>query len=138
MKKLEIYDPAMCCSTGVCGPSPDQELVTFAGELKGMADVVEIQRFNLAQQPGAFAANLIVRQILAEEGPDILPVILVDGRLVMKGVYPSRQQLLQLLGSIGEDDGCCAEDADASCCKEPAAAVEKTGSSGCCEGESCC
>lgn len=68
MKKIEIYDPAMCCSTGVCGPSPDEDLVAFAGELKSMSGAAEIQRFNLAQQPAAFAANPLVQQILSEEG----------------------------------------------------------------------
>ncbi len=34
MTKLEVYDPAMCCSTGVCGPEVDPALVTFAADLK--------------------------------------------------------------------------------------------------------
>ena len=28
MKKMVIYDPAMCCSTGVCGPSVDKNELT--------------------------------------------------------------------------------------------------------------
>jgi len=27
MKTIEIFDPAMCCSSGVCGPSVDPKLV---------------------------------------------------------------------------------------------------------------
>ncbi len=27
MSVIEIFDPAMCCSTGVCGPSIDTELM---------------------------------------------------------------------------------------------------------------
>ena len=30
MKKIEIFDPAMCCSTGVCGPGVDPELLRMA------------------------------------------------------------------------------------------------------------
>ena len=30
MKKIEIFDPAMCCSTGVCGPSVNPELIRVA------------------------------------------------------------------------------------------------------------
>ena len=30
MKKVEIFDPAMCCSTGVCGPGVDPELTRVA------------------------------------------------------------------------------------------------------------
>ena len=59
MKKLEVYDPAMCCSTGVCGPEVDPVLVTFAADLKWVAEQgVIVQRFNLGQEPQAFAAIL--------------------------------------------------------------------------------
>lgn len=122
MKKIEIYDPAMCCSTGVCGPSPDEDLVTFAAELKNMSQEAEVQRFNLGQQPAAFAENSVIQQILKDEGPDVLPVILIDGKLAMKGVYPSRQQLQQL---IGAEESCCSEE-------------ETPASDSCCEGSSCC
>jgi hypothetical protein len=30
---LCVFDPAMCCSTGVCGPSVDPELARFAADL---------------------------------------------------------------------------------------------------------
>lgn len=135
MKKIEIYDPAMCCSTGVCGPSPDEDLVAFAGELKSMSNAAEIQRFNLAQQPAAFVNNPVVQQVLNEEGPDALPVILIDGRLAMKGVYPSRQQLQQLLRS--EDSCCSTEEAAAGCCDDPTAPKPANNES-CGEGSSCC
>ena len=132
-KRLEIYDPAMCCSTGVCGPSPDEELVALAGELQKLNQQAEIQRFNLAQQPAAFAANPVIQQILEEEGPDALPVILVDGRLAMKGVYPTEQQLRQL---IGAEESCCSDDSSDDCTAE-----ETTGNNdddSCCEGNACC
>nr|QTX14232.1 Arsenical resistance operon trans-acting repressor ArsD [Klebsiella pneumoniae] len=29
MKTLTVFDPAMCCSTGVCGSDVDQVLVDF-------------------------------------------------------------------------------------------------------------
>jgi hypothetical protein len=137
MKKIEIYDPAMCCSTGVCGPSPDQDLVAFASELKGLADLARIERFNLAQQSAAFAANPIVQQILADEGPDVLPAILVDGKLAMKGVYPSKAQLTQLIGVPATSESGCGEETEEACCSEPEA-EEKSESSACCEGDSCC
>ncbi|MEI6758670.1 MAG: arsenic metallochaperone ArsD family protein, partial [Chlorobium sp.] len=30
MKKIQVFDPALCCTTGVCGVDVDQALVTFA------------------------------------------------------------------------------------------------------------
>lgn len=133
MKKLEIYDPAMCCSTGVCGPEPDQELIAFAGMLKKYDGKADIQRHNLSQDPAAFASNPTVGELLKEEGPEALPFILVNGKLVMKGVYPTQPQLDKFLGSAS-DDACCSGDDD--CCADE----EKPSShaSSCCDDDTCC
>jgi hypothetical protein len=62
MKTVQVFDPAMCCSTGVCGPSVDQKLVRFASDLHWLANHgVKVERFNLSQEPQAFAANSLVR-----------------------------------------------------------------------------
>ena len=98
MTKLEIYDPAMCCSTGVCGPEADPVLVAFAADLKWAGDRgVAVQRYNLSQEPQAFAANpAVVREM--EASMDRLPIIAIDGRIVSTGVYLSRDQLAAKLG----------------------------------------
>ncbi|NUN15059.1 MAG: arsenic metallochaperone ArsD family protein [Myxococcales bacterium] len=54
---------------------------------------VKIERFNLAQEPGAFAASPLVKAALEDAGEAALPIVLVDGRLVMSGTYPTREQL---------------------------------------------
>lgn len=36
MKKIEIFDPAMCCSTGVCGPSVNPELIRVAAVVENL------------------------------------------------------------------------------------------------------
>jgi hypothetical protein len=33
MNHIQVYDPPMCCSTGVCGPDVDPVLPPFAGLL---------------------------------------------------------------------------------------------------------
>jgi hypothetical protein len=33
--RLDVFDPAMCCSTGVCGPEVDPQLVQFAADARG-------------------------------------------------------------------------------------------------------
>lgn len=145
MSKLEVFDPAMCCSTGVCGPSPDQKLVAFAGVLKGFEGDAEIHRYNLGQEPQAFVENAVVNAILQREGADALPVILVDGELVMKGVYPSKEQLEDLLDAgscCGGDDDCCGGEAETSCCGDDDACCEseepKAAASSCCDDSGCC
>lgn len=120
MKKLEVYDPAMCCSTGVCGPEPDPALAAFAADLKwAEAQGVAVQRHNLAQEPQAFAANpAVVKEM--EAGMDRLPIIAIDGAIVSTGVYLTRDQLAKKLGLEAVDKA-----AVSSCCSPK---------SGCCGG----
>ena len=99
MKRLEVFDPAMCCSTGVCGPRVDSALVKFAADLHWLANQrIAVERYNLAQQPQAFAANALVKTALQEHGNDCLPLILLDGSIISQGRYPSREELARLAG----------------------------------------
>jgi hypothetical protein len=94
MSTLQVFDRPMCCSTGVCGPSVDPALPRFASDLEWLRGRgVTVERYNLAQQPAAFAAHEDVRQALAERGTSCLPLIRVDGRIVSRGVYPTRELL---------------------------------------------
>jgi hypothetical protein len=93
MKKVEIFDPAMCCSTGVCGPSVDPELTRVAAavyslEKKGFS----IKRYQLTSEPNKFAENKEIQGVLMEKGPDVLPVTAVDGKIVKEGSYPSNEE----------------------------------------------
>ncbi len=104
MKRVEVFDPPMCCSTGVCGPKVDPALVRFAADLHWLANQrIAVERYNLAQQPQAFAANPVVKSALEEHGNDCLPLILLDGSIVSRGRYPSRNELAQLSGVPAEE-----------------------------------
>ena len=97
MKKLEIFDPAMCCSTGVCGVEVDPVLAQFAADLKWIEEHgVAVARHNLGQEPQAFAENPAVVAAM-NQGMDCLPIVAIDGHIVSTGMYPSRQQLAQKL-----------------------------------------
>jgi AhpD family alkylhydroperoxidase len=94
MTTVEVFDPAMCCSTGVCGPSVDPALPKFAADLEWLGrQGVPVSRFNLAQQPDAFAARPAVREALQRDGDSALPLVLVDGEPVSHGRYPERSEL---------------------------------------------
>ena len=98
MKTLQIFDPAMCCSTGVCGPSVDQTLVKLAADVAFLKSKgVTVERFNLAHQPEAFTANPLV---IAEMGAaaEHLPIFIVDGEIRAKGTYPHRSELAAWFG----------------------------------------
>jgi AhpD family alkylhydroperoxidase len=98
MAKLQVFDPPMCCPTGVCGPDVDPALVRFASDLEWLkSSGVEVERFNLAQEPAAFVKNPAVSDAIRGR-EDGLPLILVDGKIVAQGSYPSREVLAELAG----------------------------------------
>ncbi len=99
MSKLQVYDPAMCCSTGVCGPSVDPVLPRFSADLEWLKSKgVDVERYNLAQDLAAFAASSTVKQALNSQGTKCLPMILVDGTVVAQSDYPTREQLANFTG----------------------------------------
>jgi Arsenical resistance operon protein ArsD len=94
MKKIQIFDPAMCCSTGVCGPSIDMELLRMSFVTKNLEKVnYPIERYNLTTDTDYFINNEKVQALLNDKGPDILPIILVDGEVVLTGQYPLNEEL---------------------------------------------
>ena len=98
MSKLEIFEPAMCCPTGVCGVNVDPSLVQFNADVQWLSEQgVTVARHGLGHDAAAFAANAeVVKEMAA--GMDRLPIATVDGRIVSTGMYPSRAQLVQKLG----------------------------------------
>ena len=99
MTRLQVFDPPMCCSTGVCGPQVDPQLPRFAADLQWLQKQgLEVERFNLTQQPQVFVQNAVVKQALVDEGERCLPLVLVDGQIVSRGVYPERDELAALAG----------------------------------------
>jgi len=120
--KIEIYDPAMCCSTGVCGPSVDPELVRIQEALRQIqkqAPEVQVSRFGLSADPQAFVANAAVAELLKNEGPECLPLVFVDGDIVSKGSYPTNDQLQAILKRVGIEVALSEKKKTSSCCCGP-------------------
>lgn len=120
MKTLQIFDPAMCCNTGVCGVDADQQLVSFAADVDwAKKQGAQIERFNLAQQPMAFVDNAVVKSFLERSGQEALPLILLDGEIALTNRYPRRAELARWLGlsilPVAADAGTAAS---APCCGE--------------------
>ena len=96
---IRVYEPALCCNTGVCGPDLDQNLVDFTADLNHLAERgADIARHNLANDAGAFVAEESVRTFLRVAGSEGLPLTTVDGVTVMTGTYPTREQLVRFAG----------------------------------------
>jgi hypothetical protein len=93
MRTIQVYDPPMCCSTGICGPDIDPDLVNFAAMLSQLGTHgIKVERYNLGQQPMAFVQNAAVKALLDKEGVEVLPVIFWDGEVHLKGRYPTPEE----------------------------------------------
>ncbi len=131
MTAVRVFDPAMCCSTGICGPSVDPQLARFAADLDWLKNQgVAVERFNLSQQPSAFADDAAVKAALETKGEAGLPLVKVNGEVKSSGTYPSRDELAAWAGVIvaapevkASAGGCCGP------AKTEASAEKK---SGCC------
>jgi len=123
MSKIEIFDPAMCCSTGICGPGIDQELLRVATTVNALTKKgVDIIRYGLSSEPQAFIDNKKVNEYLMKEEVGVLPITIVDGEVVKTKAYPTADEFAQWSGVAKE---------------ELAAAAEKDSGCGCDEGGCC-
>ncbi|MDD2845878.1 MAG: arsenite efflux transporter metallochaperone ArsD [Rhodoferax sp.] len=126
MKKIQVFDPALCCSSGVCGTDVDQALVSFSADIDwARQNGLVVERFNLAQQPMAFAENAAVKGLLARSGESALPITLVDGEVAFAGRYPARDDLARWMDAPG-----------AATPSTETSTAAKAGA--CCPGGTCC
>ena len=97
--RVEVYDPVMCCSSGVCGPDVDDAVLNFASDVKWLKNRgVTVTRHNLGQEPQAFKSNPAVLARLQAEGSGCLPIIQIEGEIVAEGGYPKRAELGKMTG----------------------------------------
>ena len=130
MPTIRIYEPALCCDTGVCGVDVDQSLVTVTADIRSLQELgADITRHNLASDPAAFTDDETVRSFMHTVGSKGLPLTVVDGVTVATGGYPTKDVLRDLAG-LGTP-------AAASTQRLELGLTEKT-SGGCCGGTGCC
>jgi hypothetical protein len=131
MPVLSVFDPPMCCATGVCGPGVDPDLARFSADLEWLkGQGVQVQRFNLAQQPSAFVEHAAVKEALQTRGNESLPMVLVDDRVAVEGAYPSRDALAALAGVVVRKLEVAA--ASAACCGPASAGASASKKTTCC------
>ncbi len=124
MRKMAIYDPALCCETGVCGVSVDPELIRISTVLNALQkNGVEIKRYNLSNAPMEFVNNKVINQYINEKGPEGLPAVLLDDEIIITGRYPANDEFTKLLGipesylhepKAANKGGCCSS--GGKCC----------------------
>ena len=99
MKYMEIFEQAMCCPTGLCGPSIDPELLRVSTVLDTLKQHgIDVGRYNLTSAPLKFVQTKAVTDFLQHHGPEDLPLILVDGAVQFAGRYPTNDEFASLIG----------------------------------------
>lgn len=129
MARIAIYEPAGCCSTGVCDPATSDAMAQFASAMEGLnRQGVDVERYELSSRPDAFASNDTVKAALESDGVDCLPLIMLDGEIVSKGAYLDREALGAKVGieiTAGAAPSCCGPAEDKT-------EAQKEESSACC------
>lgn len=98
MKKMQIFEPAMCCSTGLCGVGVDPELLRVSTVLNSLKkNGVNVERFNLTSSPQEFLNNKAVNELISGKGVDKLPATVLNGEIIMTGRYPTNEEFVKLL-----------------------------------------
>ena len=120
MVKMIIFDPAMCCSTGLCGPVINLELLRISTIINNLEkNGVKVERYNLNSNPQVFVDNIVINEILNRDGVDVLPVTIVDGKVVKTKKYSTNDELLKFLNvpesyikgkeKSATQDSCCSD-----------------------------
>lgn len=94
MKTLQIFESAMCCDTGLCGPSLDPELFRISTVLSTLKKQgINLVRYNLSNAPQEFVNNKVVNKFIMQSGVEELPLTLLDGQIVKTKAYPTNQEI---------------------------------------------
>ena len=105
MRKVRIFDPPLCCSTGICGTNVDPALISIAADIEWLkSQGVPVERYNLAQQPMMFIQTPQVKKALDTIGNEALPVTLLDEAVALTGRYPARSDLAGWFGLSVPDE----------------------------------
>lgn len=114
---VSVYDPAMCCPNGVCGPGVDPKLMEISRDLRWLeGQGVGVERFNLAQEPQAFVENPRVSGLMQAFGEKALPAVVVNGEVHSHGAYPTRDELVEAVKGARDAGEVAASDNSGSCC----------------------
>ena len=116
MKTIEIFDPAMCCPTGLCGTNIDPNLMRIAVIIDNLKKRgVDIKHHNLKDEPQIYITNTKVNDLLQSKGVEALPITLVDGEVAVIGSYPTTKQMsewsginLDFIPMPKDDNGSCS------------------------------
>ncbi|AMW07035.1 hypothetical protein GEMMAAP_19375 [Gemmatimonas phototrophica] len=104
---VAVFDPAMCCPTGLCGPGVDPALLTISRDLRWLEKQgATVSRNGLSTAPDAFVANPRIQGLLQAFGDDALPATLINDKVLVHGRYPTREELVAALTVVPPNSAC--------------------------------
>ena len=115
MLNIEIYEEAMCCSTGVCGPEPDETLIKVNQINEYLKqNQIEVRRYNMSNNPNEFIKNKEAIRLIQEKGNEVLPITFIEGNIAKTGAYITQEEADEIItvnqmrnGGCCGGDGCC-------------------------------
>lgn len=115
MVEIKLFEPAMCCASGVCGPAPDQELIRVNSDVEKLKqNGIKVLRYNLTSAPNAFVRHEEVMHKIKSEGESALPITLINNEVVKSGNYMSSDEVADIIvvhdlqnSCCGPNDNCC-------------------------------
>jgi hypothetical protein len=97
---IELFDPPMCCPTGLCGPALDQTLLDVNEMIMSLQrENLCVERYQMTSNPNAFLGNAEVMKLVREKQMEALPIIVVRGKVVKVGAYPNVGEIRAALKS---------------------------------------
>jgi len=95
---LEIFEPSLCCESGVCGPEPDKALIDLQNSIQLLKKAgIKTKRYAINQAPLVFVQNKVVSDFIKANGPGKLPLALLDNQIIKSGGYPTIDELKALI-----------------------------------------
>ncbi len=87
---VEIFDPPMCCPTGLCGPTLDQTLLDVSDMILALqVGGLRVERYQMTSHPQKFITNAEVMRLVREKQMAALPITIVRGQIIKVGAYPT-------------------------------------------------
>jgi hypothetical protein len=91
---VEVFDPPLCCPTGLCGPVLDTTLVDLGEAIVAMQrEGHTVVRHMMTTDPQAFLRNRDVYDLIKARQLEVLPITVVRGRVVKTGAYPTLDEM---------------------------------------------
>ncbi len=95
---IELFDPPMCCPTGLCGPTLDQVLLDVNEMIQTLqAEGISVERYQMTSHPHKFMGNDEVMRLVREKQMDALPITAVRGKVIKVGAYPTLDEVREAL-----------------------------------------